>query len=79
MKSLRTLTSLIILLILTQACKQEDQSPFVYQTNKYEDLVSFFKEWREFQKPDYHNGVPDYTVDAMQKQKTRIPEFMNRL
>ena len=47
--------------------------------DKYEDLVSFFTEWREFQKPEMVNGVPDYSAQAMAEQKRRIPEFKKRL
>jgi hypothetical protein len=46
--------------------------------NKHEDLVRFFEEWREFQKPQVVNGVPDYTPQAMAEQKRRIPEFKKR-
>jgi len=45
----------------------------------YQDLVEFFKEWRDFQKPEYNNGIPDYTADAMELQNNRIPEYRNRL
>ncbi|MFC1782790.1 DUF885 family protein [Planctomycetota bacterium] len=48
-------------------------------SDKYEDLVSFFNEWREFQKPNLVNGVPDYTAAAMTKQRLQIPEFKKRL
>ncbi|MFH1941308.1 MAG: hypothetical protein ABIL68_04330, partial [bacterium] len=48
-------------------------------SNKYEDLVSFFKEWRAFQKPNVVNGIPDYSTQAMAEQKRRIPEFKKRL
>jgi hypothetical protein len=37
-------------------------------SNKYEDLVKLFKEWRAFQKPKMTNGLPDYSDAAMKKQ-----------
>lgn len=43
------------------------------------DLVDLFREWREFQKPVFRDGVPDYTPAAMDAQKRRLPEFQNRL
>ena len=45
----------------------------------YQEMVKFFEEWREFQKPKLVNGVPDYTAAAMAEQKSRIPEIKNRL
>jgi uncharacterized protein (DUF885 family) len=41
----------------------------------YQDLVTFFKEWREFQKPKAVNGVPDYTAAAMAKQRAALEEI----
>jgi hypothetical protein len=49
------------------------------QSSDYEDLLQFFKEWREFEAPEFQNGVPDYSAEAMAEQERRIPEFMQRL
>jgi hypothetical protein len=46
---------------------------------RYEDLVTLFGEWREFQKPRLVDGVPDYTAAAMAAQRARLPEFQRRL
>jgi len=46
---------------------------------RYEDLVTLFGEWREFQKPRIVDGVPDYTAAAMAAQRDRLPEFQRRL
>ena len=56
-----------------------DKSETMSTGNKYEDLVSFFKKWREFQKPNVVNGVPDYTVQAMAEQKRLIPKLKRDL
>jgi len=48
-------------------------------STKYEDLVSLFKEWREFQKPKIMNGVPDYTAAAMAKQHQDLASYRSRL
>jgi uncharacterized protein DUF885 len=45
----------------------------------YEELVSLFREWREFQRPPVREGVPDYTAAAMAEQKRRLPDFQRRL
>ncbi len=41
----------------------------VVDGNTYADLVSLFKEFREFQKPKMLEGVLDYTLSTMKKQK----------
>jgi hypothetical protein len=46
---------------------------------RYEDLVSFFKEWRAFQKPRLADGVPDYTAAAMERQRRELANFRARL
>ncbi len=50
-----------------------------HSSNRYEDLLILFKEFREFQKPKVTDGVPDYTADAMNKQKREVRTFQNRL
>ena len=47
--------------------------------SNYEDLVSLFKEWREFQKPRITEGVPDYTAAAMEEQRRGLEKYQSRL
>ena len=42
--------------------------------NSHQDLVAFFREWREFQKPPVVGGVPDYTPAAMAKQRAALAQ-----
>ena len=42
--------------------------------NSHQDLVAFFKEWREFQKPALVDGVPDYTAAPMAKQRAALDQ-----
>jgi len=51
----------------------------VYGQDSYGDLVSLFKKWREFQKPEFVNGVPDYTADAMKKQRMELKDYQRML
>jgi len=67
---------LVVSSVLWMNCSQKQGVP---AGGEYEDLVRFFEEWREFQKPRIVNGVPDYTAQAMAEQKRRIPEFKKRL
>ena len=59
------------LLIQSVACSQQPPG--------YQDLVSLFREWREFQRPNVNDGVPDYTPVAMAEQRRRLPMFQRRL
>ncbi|MBX7187821.1 MAG: DUF885 domain-containing protein [Vicinamibacteria bacterium] len=43
--------------------------------NTHPQLVSLFKEWRDFQKPPVVGGVPDYTAAAMAKQQTALAQI----
>jgi len=45
----------------------------------HDDLVSLFREFREFVKPDVVNGVPDYTAGAMRKQWQKLAIYRKRL
>ena len=46
---------------------------------RYEDLLSFFREWRSFQNPKLVDGVPDYTASAMAAQQRELDAFRRRL
>jgi len=54
-------------------------TPALPAGQSYEDLLSFWREFREFQKPKVTAGVPDYTAAAMAAQKSRLKEFQDRL
>ncbi|MEO6401039.1 MAG: DUF885 family protein [Vicinamibacteria bacterium] len=45
------------------------------KTMTYQNLLTFFKEWREFQKPVVVDGVPDYTARAMAKQRADLGQI----
>ena len=49
------------------------------QGKGYEDLVSFFRDWRSFQKPRSVDGVPDYSPAAMAAQKSGLAGYRRRL
>ena len=54
-------------------------APQARAAGRYDDLVALFKEWREFQRPAFQNGVPDYTPAAMERQRRALPPFQARL
>ncbi len=47
--------------------------------SRYEGLVTFFREWRTFQKPKLAGGVPDYSARAMAAQQTELASWQRRL
>jgi uncharacterized protein (DUF885 family) len=49
------------------------------ETPGYQDLVTLFEQWREFQSPPFHDNVPDYTRATMSEQRRRLPELQERL
>ena len=48
-------------------------------TNKYEDLIILFNEWRSFEKPPFKEGTPDYTVATFKKRRPEFEVLQNRL
>ena len=43
------------------------------------DLVTLFEEWREFERPEFRDAVPDYTAAAMARRQAELPAFRARL
>lgn len=51
----------------------------VARSTRYQDLLSLFSEWRDFQKPRIVDGVPDYSAAAMAAQHRNLAAFERRL
>lgn len=66
------------ILILVCSCTPEAPTT-IEKSTTYDQLVSFFTEWREFQSPELIEGIPDYSVSAMKKQHTELTTWKNRL
>jgi hypothetical protein len=54
-------------------------SPDPPRSGRYEDLLSFFREWRAFQGPKLVDGVPDYGAGTMAAQQRGLEAFRRRL
>ncbi len=61
------------------ACTPGGDKTEAVVSDSYEDLISLFREWREFQKPEVIDGVPDYSATAMAKQRRELPSYVDRL
>lgn len=48
-------------------------------SDDYDDLVALFQEWRAFQRAAVVDGVPDYTPEAMDRQRRELSAYMERL
>ncbi len=77
--------SLIIFIFLFVSCAPdtpdtpENNGADVAVLNTYDDLVTLFREFREFQRPKEIDGVPDYTASAMSEQYSMVQEYQQRL
>ena len=70
--------SLIILIIISFACSSQNNSA-IKRSQNYDDMVVLFQEFREFQKPKFIDGIPDYTAAAMEEQHRGLQRFQDRL
>lgn len=43
------------------------------------DLVDLYEDWREFERPDFVEGVPDYSASAMARQQDELMAWKERL
>jgi len=55
------------------------RQPDLQHVSRYEDLVTFFRTWRVFQRPKLVDGVPDYTAAAMAAQEHELASYQRRL
>lgn len=53
--------------------------PGVAAQSSYEALVELFGEWREFERPPFVDGVPDYSAASMARQHRELRSWKERL
>jgi hypothetical protein len=51
----------------------------VAASDDYDDLLTLFEEWREFARPEWVDGVPDYGTTAMANQHAELRQYAARL
>ena len=61
--------SILIFLILI-SCQQNPDQIEAPVSKEYNDLVSLFKEWREFERPPLRDGAPDYTKETFADRRS---------
>ena len=47
--------------------------------SSWSDLTTLFSEWRDFERSDFVDGVPDYTPPAMARQQEELRTWKDRL
>ena len=65
--------------LVATACTPADTTDAPAGGGSYEDLTTLFTEWRDFEAPDFVDGVPDYSADAMATQYGELPAWQARL
>ena len=53
--------------------------PMAYAENAYSNLISLFDDWREFERPPFKNGAPDYTANTFEIRYKGLHTFKTRL
>lgn len=48
-------------------------------THDYQDLVSLFKEWRDFEEPPMRSGAPDYTAQTFEQRQPQFKALQQKL
>jgi hypothetical protein len=70
---------LITLALLAASGSTAILQPQAPSGGTYDDLVTLFREWREFERPKFVDGVPDYTRAAMAAQHRALRDWQARL
>ena len=73
------LASAASIILFLSMCSSPPPKKEVKKFNSYDELVTFFNAWREFESPELIDGVPDYSSAAMQKQKEELPDWQAQL
>ncbi|MCK5148525.1 DUF885 family protein [bacterium] len=66
-------------LVLTLALTTLLNCGKITPSTEYTDLITLSDDWQQFEKPSLNNGMPDYSQEAMRRQKNAIPLFEKRL
>jgi len=69
----------LLLILIVISCSKPGETSNAPKAKTYAELEALFKEWREFQRPPFNKGTPDYTVAAMKKQQEELKKWQQRL
>ena len=72
----RVLAMVMTVMMLGISC----DAPTTYSAGgTHENLTVLFEEWREFEKPEFMHGIPDYSLNAMNAQRRDLVAWQARL
>lgn len=77
--NLRIFFALSPLLALSGCSPATAPTPQTASISTHQELVDFFREWRQFAAPKMTDGVPDYSAAAMQTQYRELAGWQKRL
>ena len=69
----------LLLILIVISCSKQVETSNAPKAKSYAELETLFKEWREFQRPPFKDGTPDYSVAAMKKQQEDLSKWQQRL
>jgi hypothetical protein len=69
----------LLLILIVISCSKPVETSNAPKAKSYAELETLFKEWREFQRPPFKDGTPDYSVAAMKKQQEELSKWQQRL
>ena len=64
---------------LLGGCGAEPAPPPAGEPGTHDDLIALFGEWRDFEAPEFRDGVPDYGAEAMAGQHAELSAWRARL
>ena len=70
---------LAVVFLLVQVAPDPVDSAATAGPGSHADLVALFDEWRAFERPEFVDGVPDYSAAAMARQQRELPGWQARL
>ena len=73
------LAPLAALLALAIACAPAPPAAEEAAAGTHADLLQLFEDFRGFQEPEIVGGVPDYTAEAMERQRQGLEDYKARL
>jgi hypothetical protein len=74
----RALPALVAASLLS-GCGASEKPRAEPRPTRHQDLVTFFTDWRGFQRPKLVAGVPDYSAAAMAAQQQALADWQRRL
>jgi hypothetical protein len=69
----------LLLTLIAISCSKPVETSNAPKAKTYAELETLFKEWREFQRPPFKDGTPDYSIAAMKRQQEESSVWQQRL